>query len=112
MADLRSVKICGIKDRTIADCAIKAGARYLGFVFFDKSPRAISHINAAQICAHIPAGVAKTALVVNATDAQLDDLLKQVPIDMLQLHGAETPRSHPRNKITLWPASDEGAGHR
>jgi phosphoribosylanthranilate isomerase len=73
------------------DAAVQAGAAYVGLVFFEKSPRNVTLAQAAALAAMVPAGVAKVALVVDADDAQLDALLAQVPVDILQLHGAETP---------------------
>jgi len=66
-----------------------AGARYVGFNFFPKSPRYLPPDRAAVLAADVPMGIAKVALVVNATDAELDHLTQSVPIDMLQLHGTE-----------------------
>jgi phosphoribosylanthranilate isomerase len=86
-----SVKICGLTSVAEVDAAVKAGARYVGFVFFEKSPRHLSHLQAVEISATVPAGICKVALTVNATDSELDTLLAAVPIDMLQLHGHETP---------------------
>lgn len=71
--------------------AAEAGARYVGFVFFPNSPRHVSHAEAAALADAVPMGVAKVALTVNASDADLDALLGAVPIDMLQLHGGESP---------------------
>ena len=90
MGDVR-VKICGL--RTTADVAAvaKAGAAYAGFVFFPKSPRHLSIPAAKALALTVPTGLAKVALVVNADDAALEAMLAEVPIDMLQLHGAETP---------------------
>ncbi|MEX5729835.1 phosphoribosylanthranilate isomerase [Rhodovulum iodosum] len=88
--DIR-VKICGITDAAARDAAVGAGASYVGFAFFPKSPRHLTHEAARALALGVPPGVAKVALVVNADDAALDALLAAVPIDMLQLHGAETP---------------------
>lgn len=85
------VKICGLRDAVMLDAAVQAGAAYVGLVFFEKSPRNVTLAQAAALAAMVPAGVAKVALVVDADDAQLDALLAQVPVDILQLHGAETP---------------------
>ena len=85
------VKICGLRDAAMLDAAVQAGAAYVGLVFFEKSPRNVTLAQAAALAAIVPAGVAKVALVVDADDAQLDALLAQVPVDILQLHGAETP---------------------
>lgn len=86
-----SVKICGLSDAAHVTAAAKAGADYVGFVFFAKSPRNVSVAQAKALAALVPGGVRKVALVVNADNAFLDDLVAQVPLDMLQLHGSETP---------------------
>lgn len=72
--------------------AARAGAAYVGFVFFPKSPRNISLEQARALALATPIGVAKVALVVNPTDAELDTLTAEVPLDMLQLHGSEPPQ--------------------
>ncbi len=89
-SDIR-IKICGL--RTAADivAATDAGATYIGFNFFPKSPRYVSFDQARDLAIDVPIGVAKVGLVVNADDALLDDLTEKVPLDMLQLHGSETP---------------------
>lgn len=86
-----SVKICGLTSAAHIDAAARAGAAYGGFVFFAKSPRHLSIALARALALHAPVGLAKVALVVDAEDAFLDDLTAQVPLDMLQLHGHETP---------------------
>jgi phosphoribosylanthranilate isomerase len=87
-----NVKICGLSDAASLDAAVEGGARYVGFVFFEKSPRHVTFDVAAELAASVPEGVCKVALTVDADDAMLDTLLAQVPIDMLQLHGNETPQ--------------------
>ena len=86
-----NVKICGLTSRAGIDAAVAAGARYVGFVFFEKSPRYVTLTTAAVLAASVPEGVCKVALTVNADDAFFDAMLAQVPIDMLQLHGSESP---------------------
>lgn len=85
------VKICGLSDQAGLQAAVDAGAAYVGFVFFEKSPRNVSIETAKALALTVPVGVAKVALVVNADDAFLDALTNEVPIDVLQLHGSETP---------------------
>ncbi|MHA3979950.1 phosphoribosylanthranilate isomerase [Halovulum sp. GXIMD14794] len=85
------VKICGLTDRANLDVAVQAGAAYVGFVFFPRSPRNIELDAAATLAAEVPPGVCKVALTVNADDDQLRALTDAVPLDMLQLHGAESP---------------------
>ncbi len=86
-----SVKICGLTRPEDVDAAVTAGARYVGFVFFAKSPRNVSVAQAAKLAMAVPLGVAKVALVVNADNDRLDQIVAEVPLDMLQLHGSETP---------------------
>jgi phosphoribosylanthranilate isomerase len=88
MSDIR-VKICGL--RSPADMQAVAGAAYAGFVFFEKSPRHLTLDQARDLAVLAPVGLAKVALVVDATDAFLDQLTEKVPLDMLQLHGHESP---------------------
>lgn len=86
-----NVKICGLRTPTDIAASAAAGARYVGFVFFEKSPRHLTFAQAAVLAAEVPLGVCKVALTVNAADAFLDQLTSKVPLDMLQLHGSETP---------------------
>ncbi|MCP4209401.1 MAG: phosphoribosylanthranilate isomerase [Shimia sp.] len=88
--DIR-VKICGLKEPAHVAAAAEAGAAYVGFVFFEKSPRNVSLSKARDLAVEAPVGVAKVALTVNADDAFLDKLVETVPLDMLQLHGRESP---------------------
>lgn len=85
------VKICGLRDVAALNGAVEAGASYVGLVFFPKSPRHVSIAQAAEVAQAAPIGVAKVALVVNADDPQLDAITEAVPLDVLQLHGSETP---------------------
>lgn len=88
--DIR-VKICGLREAAHVDAAVRAGAAYVGFVFFPKSPRNVAPATAAALAARVPPGVAKVGLTVDMDDAALDALVAAVPLDMLQLHGGESP---------------------
>ena len=87
--DIR-VKICGLRDAGHIAAAAKAGANYLGFVFFPRSPRNLGLAQARDLALGVPVGIAKVGLVVDADNAFLDALLANVPLDMLQLHGRES----------------------
>ena len=89
MSDV-AVKICGLTSPQDVVAAAEAGARYVGFVFFPKSPRNVSVQQAKALAAEVPFGVAKVALTVNADDALLDEITQNVAIDILQLHGSES----------------------
>ncbi|MBI1262184.1 MAG: phosphoribosylanthranilate isomerase [Rhizobiales bacterium] len=85
------VKICGLSTAETVDVAIGAGADYLGFTFFARSPRHISFEQATLLGALVPASVAKVALCVDADDVLLDAIMTALEPDILQLHGSESP---------------------
>ena len=87
-----SVKICGLATVDDVRACADAGANYMGLVFFEKSPRNIIIPAARELALAAPLGLAKVALVVNPSDAELDAITATVPLDMLQLHGRETPK--------------------
>lgn len=89
-SDSVRVKICGLRSAVQVAAAVDAGAAYLGFVFFARSPRAVTPQIAARAVAAAPAGVARVALLVDADDATISAILDAAPMDMLQLHGQET----------------------
>lgn len=90
MSNIR-VKICGLSVPQDVAAVAAAGAAYAGFVFFPKSPRNVSIAQAAALAIEAPIGLCKVALTVNASDDELDAITGAVPLDMLQLHGRETP---------------------
>ncbi|HYN38168.1 MAG TPA: phosphoribosylanthranilate isomerase [Rhodospirillales bacterium] len=85
------VKICGIGDAAALDAAVRTGARLVGFVFFARSPRALTLPAAAALAGSVPAGVLRVGLVVDAADDEIARICAAVPLDLLQLHGAESP---------------------
>ncbi len=84
-------KICGIKTPEALNAAIGAGARFIGFVFYPPSPRHVSIDTAKELALMLPTGVRSVALFVDPTDEQLEQVLAHVQIDIIQLHGNETP---------------------
>lgn len=89
-SDVR-VKICGLRRPEAVEAAASAGAAYVGFVFFPKSPRAVTVDEAVPLALAAPIALAKVALVVDPDDALLDELSARVALDMIQLHGGESP---------------------
>lgn len=88
--DIR-VKICGLRTPQDVDAATRAGASYVGLVFFPRSPRHLTVDEARRVALAAPPGLARVALTVDAAEAELDAILDRVPVDILQLHGEETP---------------------
>lgn len=90
MSAVRS-KICGITCIEDALAAVEAGADAIGFVFYPKSPRAVTAKQAKAIIAALPPFISTVGLFVNASACELNETLDAVPLDLLQFHGDETP---------------------
>ena len=86
-----AAKICGLSTEAAVRAAIAGGAVYLGFNFYLPSPRAVTAAKAARLCATIPAGIARVGIFVDADDDTIRAVLAEVPIDILQFHGRESP---------------------
>lgn len=84
-------KICGLNDSDSVDAAIEGGAAYVGFVFYPPSPRSLAPADAGALAARVPQPVYRVGLVVDADDAAIAAILDACPLEMLQLHGRETP---------------------
>ena len=85
-----AVKICGITRRADAQEAARLGAHALGFVFYAKSPRNIANERAAEIFKAVPPFVTTVGLFVNPAVREVENVLKEVPLNLLQFHGEES----------------------
>ncbi len=85
------VKICGLKTPEAVTAAVDGGATYVGFVFFPPSPRNVNAEEAAALAGLAPNRVKKVGLFVDADDRTIRSALDICPLDILQLHGKETP---------------------
>lgn len=85
------IKICGLTRKDDLQAAVGAGADAIGLVFYLKSPRYVSPETAAALVAAVPPFVTTVGLFVNATPQEVEDVVRQVPISILQFHGDETP---------------------
>lgn len=85
-------KICGLTTPEAIDAAARAGARWVGFVTYPRSPRHVASVELlAALGKCVPAGVGRVGLFVDPDDALLDERLASGAIDLLQLQGGETP---------------------
>jgi phosphoribosylanthranilate isomerase len=84
-------KICGVNSRPALDAAIAGGAGFIGFNFYPPSPRALNAEAAAALALAVPPVIAKVGVLVDEPDERIAEILARVPLDMLQLHGKETP---------------------
>jgi phosphoribosylanthranilate isomerase len=87
------VKICGINSVTALEAAIDGGARYVGFIFFPPSPRFVFAEAAADLAKRVPSssGVTRVGVFVDPSIEEIDNTLLHVPLEMIQLHGHESP---------------------
>ena len=85
------VKICGITRVQDALEAVKQGADAIGLVFYAKSPRNVTPLQAAEIASKIPAFVTVVGLFVDAEPSEINHVLSLVKLDVIQFHGDETP---------------------
>jgi len=109
------VKICGITRAEDAQAAVAAGADYLGFIFYEKSPRYIAPEKAAEIIAGLTGEVKKVGVFVNASIPEIFDVMAQCRLDMIQLHGdepeafaAQFPRSRVWKAVHMTDSDDIG----
>ena len=85
------VKICGLTDAAAVKAVVEGGAAMCGFAFFPASPRNLTPKEAAELTKGVPEGVIRVGLTVDADDALLAEIALVAKVDMVQLHGAETP---------------------
>ena len=86
-----AAKICGVNSADAAQTVAVAGPAFMGLVFFAKSPRSVTGSQAAALAAMVPPTTQKVGVFVDPSDGELEEILKAVPLDMIQLHGAEAP---------------------
>ena len=86
-----AAKICGLKTAETVDAAVAHGADLIGFNFFKKSPRYVEPEVAAVLGRAMPSHILKTGLFVDDDDTRIAAILAAAPLDLLQLHGSETP---------------------
>ena len=85
------VKICGLSTPETIETALQAGANWIGFVFFPKSPRHVEYGKAKELVGPVRGKASIVALTVNASDDELEAIDQSINPDIWQLHGSETP---------------------
>lgn len=88
-----SIKFCGFTQAQDAQNAVNLGVDAIGLVFYPPSPRYVTPEQAAKIAKVVPAFTTIVALVVNMPEQELVDLAQQVPFDIVQFHGDESPQA-------------------
>ena len=85
------VKICGITNKEDALCAAKLGATALGFIFYPASPRYVKPEDARKIISYLPDELVKVGVFVNEKADEIKRVMEYCGLDMIQLHGDESP---------------------
>lgn len=110
-----AIKICGISTGDSLEAAIRARAAHIGLVFFARSPRAVSPVQAAQLSERAAGRIGRVGLFVDADDALLGEAVGAAKLDALQLHGSETPERaaqlRARFGIPVWKALSVATAH-
>ena len=84
------VKLCGFKDEKSIAAAISENCNFIGFIFYEKSPRFVALETAVKISNKIPKTVAKVAVVVDASIEFITEVVQKFSPDFFQFHGNET----------------------
>lgn len=84
-------KICGINDALAMRTAVENGADMVGLIFYPPSPRNVTAEQAEELLRELPSGVDRVGVFVNPETDFLDAILAKARLDLLQLHGDETP---------------------
>lgn len=102
------IKICGLRDSASLDAALRASADYIGLVFFARSPRNVVPEAAAALAARAAGRTRVVGLFVDPEPEFLNSVLAQVRLDVIQLHGRETPAEaraiRDRCGLAVWKA--------
>lgn len=88
---MTEIKICGITNLGDASLAVECGANALGFNFYPKSPRYGAPESVQEIIAKIPDGITKVGVFVNHDALEVKKIVEYCGLDLVQLHGDESP---------------------
>ena len=88
---MTQVKICGLSEPETLETALETGADFVGFIFYEPSPRNLTVERARALGQQVGGRAAKVAVTVDADDATLERIMEALEPDYLQVHGSETP---------------------
>jgi phosphoribosylanthranilate isomerase len=88
---MTDIKFCGITTPEALSAAARNKAAYVGFMMWEKSPRALHLEQARALSLMQPDNLRIVGVFVNPSDDERKRTLAEVPMDMIQLHGDEDP---------------------
>lgn len=86
-----AIKICGISTPETLEATIRARAAHVGFMFFPKSPRYVTPAQASVLSTQAEGRISRVGVFVDADDTTIAEAVTAARLDVLQLHGSETP---------------------
>lgn len=98
------IKICGLTREEDARMALEEGADFLGFVLYPRSPRFVSPIRLARILDRLPRSGVAVAVFVNASRAEVESVVRDLPLAAVQMHGDEPSEDFQQFAIPVWRA--------
>ncbi|MFM5924654.1 MAG: phosphoribosylanthranilate isomerase [Novosphingobium sp.] len=105
MAQTR-IKICGLTTPAALDAAIAARADWFGLMFVERSPRYASQETAARLGARAAGRIGRVGVFMDAGDAAIAEATVAAGLEVLQLHGGETPdrcaQLRARHGLPVW----------
>ncbi|WP_255562556.1 phosphoribosylanthranilate isomerase [Pedobacter sp. D749] len=84
------LKVCGMRLAANIAAVAELQPDYLGFIFYDKSPRLISDVS-AELIKYIPAEIKTVGVFVNEELEKVNDKVNTLKLKAVQLHGSESP---------------------
>ena len=85
------IKVCGMRDLENIRELVKLEPDYIGFIFYEKSPRYIGKKISKEILDAIPPSIKKVGVFVNATEREMKNAITENSLNVVQLHGNESP---------------------
>ncbi|MEI7942709.1 MAG: hypothetical protein WCH76_06030, partial [Candidatus Riflemargulisbacteria bacterium] len=95
----RGIKICGITSKQDFDALANLGVDYLGFIFYEKSLR---YVSPSKVAGFINNRVTKVGVFVNETADRIREVYAEAKLDIVQLHGEESPEFCEELGLPFW----------
>jgi phosphoribosylanthranilate isomerase len=105
MRQTTEIKICGLTNLPDARMALDAGADYLGFVLYERSPRHITPGALRRLLDRLPTGARAIAIFVNASRELVETLARDCRLHAIQLHGDERLADWIDMPVPVWRAA-------